>query len=128
LKASYSYVTGQITTIQNGKDTTYFNLLRRPKSNLVVSAGSQITKAFYIMLQANAIGSSRDIFYDASFQPVDVTLKKYYLLNLYTEYALFRNTVKVFTDLRNLMNEKYSDVYGYNTSGFNAYGGIRFQL
>jgi vitamin B12 transporter len=128
LKASYTYVTGHITTIQNGKDTTYFNLLRRPKSNLIISAGSQVTKAFYIMLQANAIGSSRDIFYDASFQAVDIRLKNYYLLNLYTEYALFRNTVKIFADLRNMMNEKYSDVYGYNTAGFNAYGGIRFQL
>jgi vitamin B12 transporter len=127
LKVLYTYVTGNITTIQNGKDTTYFNLLRRPKSNLVASAGSQLTKAFYIMLQASATGSSRDIYYDASFQPTDIKLKNYYLLNLYTECALHRG-IKIFADIRNMTNQKYSDVYGYNTTGFNAYGGIRFQL
>ncbi|HJW16252.1 MAG TPA: TonB-dependent receptor [Flavisolibacter sp.] len=127
LKLLYSYVTGNITTIQNGKDTTYFNLLRRPKSNLVVSAGSQLSKALYIMLQASATGSSRDIYYDASFQPTDIRLNNYYLLNLYTEYAL-NTKLKIFADIRNLTDQKYSDVYGYNTAGFNAYGGIRFRL
>jgi vitamin B12 transporter len=127
LKVLYTYVTGNITTIQNGKDTTYFNLLRRPKGNLVASAGSQLTKALYIMLQASATGSSRDIFYDASFQPTAIKLKKYYLLNLYTEYALHPG-IKIFADIRNMTNQKYSDVYGYNTAGFNAYGGIRFRL
>ena len=31
LKAFYTYTTGEITTQQAGKDTTYNNLLRRPK-------------------------------------------------------------------------------------------------
>jgi len=128
LKVIYTYATGNITTIQNGKDTTYFNLLRRPKSYLVASAGSQLSKSLYISLQANAVGSSRDIYYDASFQSQDIKLEKYYLLNLYTEYALFNKSLKVFADIRNLLNEKYVDVYGYNTAGFNAYGGVRFQL
>lgn len=127
LKALFTYVTGNITTIQNGKDTTYFNLLRRPKSNLVASAGSQLTKAIYIMLQASATGSSRDVYYDASFQPTDIKLKHYYLLNLYTEYTL-HSGIKIFADIRNITNQKYSDVYGYNTASFNAYGGIRFRL
>jgi vitamin B12 transporter len=127
LKALFTYVTGNITTIQNGKDTTYFNLLRRPKSNLVISAGSQLTKALYIMLQGSATGSSRDVYFDASFQPTDIKLTHYYLLNLYTEYAFHRG-IKIFADIRNITNQKYSDVYGYNTASFNAYGGIRFQL
>ena len=128
LKLIYTYVTGNITTIQNGKDTTYFNLLRRPKSNLVASASSQLTHSLYIFLQANAVGSSRDVYYDASFQAKDIRLKKYFLLNIYSEYALFHNSLKLFADLRNVLNKKYADVYGYNTAGFNAYGGIRFQL
>ena len=34
IKAFYTYVTGEITTQINSKDTTYNNLLRRPKSSI----------------------------------------------------------------------------------------------
>ena len=39
LKAFYSFVDGKITTMQNGKDTTYFNLIRRPKHSAGLNAG-----------------------------------------------------------------------------------------
>jgi len=36
--------------------------------------------------------------------------------------------LKIFADLRNILDKDYSDIYGYNTAGFNAYGGIRFRF
>jgi vitamin B12 transporter len=129
LKAIYNFVTGKITTKQNGKDTTYFNLLRRPKSTFNFFVGSQLTKALYVSAQLNAVGERKDVYYDpATFVPQSITLKSYVLVNFYAEYALSNNRLKIFADLRNILNKDYSDIYGYNTAGLNAYGGIRFHL
>jgi len=129
LKAIYSYVTGKITTKQNGKDTTYFNLLRRPKSTFNFFIGSQLTKALYVNAQLDAVGERKDVYYDpATFAAQNITLKSYTLLNFYAEYAFLNSRLKVFADLRNILNKDYSDIYGYNTAGFNAYGGVRFHL
>lgn len=129
LKAIYSYVTGKITTKQNGKDTTYFNLLRRPKSTFNFFAGSQLTKALYANVQFNLIGERKDVYFaPPTYAQQDITLKGYALLNFYAEYALLNSRLNVFADLRNILGKDYSDIYGYNTAGFNAYGGIRFRF
>ncbi|MGZ8537189.1 MAG: hypothetical protein ACXWV9_02945, partial [Flavisolibacter sp.] len=85
-------------------------------------------KSFYASLQMNAIGERKDLYFDVSFVRHDVVLDSYMLLNFYTEYALLKNRLKLFVDLRNLTDKKYSDIVGYNTAGFNAYGGFRFQF
>ena len=129
LRAFYSYVDGKITTKQGGKDTTYFNLLRRPKHTVNIFVGSQITKALYASLNTNTIGQRKDVYFDpATFVPQPITLKTYTLVNFYAEYGFLQNRLKLFADLRNIFNETYSDIYGYNTAGFNAYGGIRFRF
>jgi len=128
LKALYSYVDGKINTKAAGKDTSYFNLLRRPKSTFNFSAGLQATPALYFSAQLNAVGKRKDIFFDpVTFQSVDITLKEYILLNFYAEYAVSKN-LRVFGDFRNLLDKEYMDIYGYNTAGLNAYGGIRFKF
>jgi vitamin B12 transporter len=129
LKAIYSYVDGKITTKQAGKDTTYFNLLRRPKSTFNFSAGSQVTKAFYVNAQMTVVGDRKDVYFaPPTYAQKDITLESYVLVNFYAEYGFFHNRFKVFADLRNLLDKKYSDIYGYNTAGLNAYGGIRFHF
>jgi len=129
LKGIYNYVTGDITTKQNGKDTTFFNLLRRPKSTFNFFVGSQLTKALYVNAQLNLVGERKDVYYDPNtFQAQSITLKHYSLLNFYAEYSVFKNHLKVFADLRNILDKDYSDIYGYNTASFNAYGGVRFQF
>ena len=128
LKAVYNYVTGEITTQQNGKDTTFFNLLRRPKSTFSFFAGSQLTSSLYINAQLNAVGERKDVYFDASFQKHDVVLKNYVLVNFYAEYGFLKNRLKLFVDLRNLTDENYSDIVGYNTAGFNVYSGVRFRF
>jgi vitamin B12 transporter len=50
------------------------------------------------------------------------------LVNFYAEYSFTNQRLKLFADLRNITDKKYSDIYGYNTAGFNAYGGFRFRL
>lgn len=129
LRAFYSYVDGNVTTKQRGKDTTYFNLLRRPKNTFNLFVGTQITKSLYASLNLNSIGQRRDVYFDpVTFASQPITLKPYTLVNFYAEYGFSQNRLRLFADLRNVFDETYSDIYGYNTAGFNAYGGIRFRF
>ena len=129
LRGIYNYVTGEITTVQNGKDTSYFNLLRRPKSTLNIFLGSQLTPALFVQANLNTVGERKDVYFDpVSFQAQDISLDPYVLLNLYASYGLLKNRISLFVDLRNMLDKDYSDIYGYNTAGFNGYGGFRVKF
>lgn len=129
IKAFYSFVDGKITTVQNGKDTTYFNLIRRPKHSAGLNAGMKINDKFYVSTNISWFGERKDAYFDAmTFQTVNVTLDSYLLLDIYAEYALYKNNIKVFADLRNVADSKYNETAGFNTLGFNGYGGIRFNF
>ncbi|MDQ3278187.1 MAG: TonB-dependent receptor [Bacteroidota bacterium] len=129
LRAFYSYVDGKVTTRQAGKDTTYFNLLRRPKHSATLFLGSQLTKAFYVSVNMNFVGERNDIYFNpVTFASNPVSLKPYTLVNLYAEHGFLQNRLKLFADVRNLLDKTYSDIYGYNTAGLNAYGGFRFRF
>ena len=129
LKAFYSFVDGKITTIQNGKDTTYFNLIRRPKNSIGVNAGVRVTEKLFVSSNLSWFDKRKDAYFDAmTFQTVDVVLDSYILLDVYAEYAFCKNKLKVFADLRNVSDTKYSETAGFNTLGFNGYGGVRFSF
>src|SRR5688572_28903179 len=129
LKAFYTFVDGKITTVQNGKDTTYFNLIRRPKHSIGVNAGVRVTEKLFVSSNLSWFDKRKDAYFDAmTFQTVDVVLASYILLDVYAEYAFCKNKLKVFADLRNISDSKYSETAGFNTLGFNGYGGVRFNF
>ena len=128
LKIFYSYVNGKITTRQNGKDTVFFNLLRRPKHSMGINVSSQVTDRFNIGANLLVSGKRKDAYFDAqSFQIVNVMLDSYMLLDIYSEYNLY-SRIKLFIDFRNLTNSKFTEVSGFNTVGFNVFGGLRLNL
>jgi vitamin B12 transporter len=129
IKAFYSYIDGEITTKKGSKDTTYFNLYRRPKSTLSFTLGTQVTKGLFTSLQLQSVSNTTDVTFDPPFfTQREVALKDYVLVSLYADYALVKNRLKVFADLRNITDEKYQEIYGYKAPGFNAYGGLRFNF
>ncbi|TMI95945.1 MAG: TonB-dependent receptor [Bacteroidetes bacterium] len=129
LKAFYSFVDGKVTTVQNGKDTTYFNLIRRPKNSIGLNAGVRITEKLFVSSNLSWFDKRKDAYFDAmTFQTVNVELDSYILLDVYAEYAFCKNKLKLFADLRNISDSKYSETAGFNTLGFNGYGGVRFNF
>ncbi|MES1221444.1 MAG: TonB-dependent receptor [Bacteroidota bacterium] len=129
IRAFYSYVTGEIITKQNNKDTTYFNLLRRPKNSFGINIGSQVTPRFFISSNLQSFGKREDAYFDSqTYQTVYVTLKSYLLWDVYADYSFCKKKLKVFADLRNITNSKYTEISGFNTLEFNIYGGVRFTL
>lgn len=129
LKAFYTYTTGKITTLQAGKDTTYNNLLRRPKSSIGINLASQVNKKIFISTNLMSSGKRKDAYFDnTTAATVYTTLKSYVLWDIYAEYGFIKNKLKLFTDLRNIADSKYTEISGFNTLGFNGYGGILFSF
>ena len=129
VKSFYSFVDGKITTLKNGKDTTYFNLIRRPKHSAGLNAGIRVNENLFVSSNLSWFGKREDAYFDAMiFQTVNVTLDSYILWDVYAEYALYKNRIKLFADLRNISGSKYNETAGFNSPGFNGYGGVRFNF
>lgn len=129
VKLFYAFVDGEVTTSKAGKDTSYFNLLRRPKNSFGVTAGYQVTDKFFVNTNIYNYGKRTDSFFDNNtFSSRPVTLDSYVLWNLYTEYAFLPNKLKVFVDFKNILDKDYYEVYGYGVQGFNLMGGVSFKF
>lgn len=131
LKATYAFVEGSITQKTAGKDTSFNNLIRRPKHTLNLFAGYQVCKNLFMSASIQHFSKRNDIFYNPAtfYSPEPKVLRAYTLLNAYAEYRLLNNDLVIFADAKNLANKKdYQEVYGYNVQGFSFNGGIRFKL
>ncbi|WP_420155677.1 TonB-dependent receptor plug domain-containing protein, partial [Siphonobacter sp.] len=128
LTANATYVTGQVTQPLNGRDTTFNNLFRRPKILVNATLGYQITPKVFASATVRSLGKRSDRFYNGeTFQTELVELKPYTTLDVYADYQI--NTfLRVYGDVRNLLDEQYFDSYGYNTRGRNFTAGVRFQF
>lgn len=126
LKMNYDYVDGKVTTKNIDKDTSYFNLVRRPRTTMSIYLSHQFNKKLYVNAGVLFVGKNNDITYDPNFNAIEVSLKSYALFNLYGEYALAKNKIKAFVDIRNLFNESYTEVYGFNAMTRNISIGLRF--
>lgn len=126
---NYTYVSGKTisgydeTGLPLNKDTTYNNLYRIPKNtfNFLISV-SPLTNVF-IRSMIKAVGKRYEPVYGASPE----ILSSYYTIDLYGDYE-FSKKIKVFIDLRNLTNQKYFDLLGYNSRRFNFMTGILINL
>lgn len=131
LKASYAFVDGEITQKLSGKDTTFYNLIRRPKHTVNFFAGYQLTQKLFMSASLQHFGKRNDIFFNPAnfYTPEQKVLDAYSLVNAYAEYKLLNNDLVIFADAKNLFNQTdYQEVYGYNVQGFTFNGGIRFKL
>jgi len=123
LKGYYAYVEGTEYNFVTNVVSDY--LLRRPKNIFGVNAGIQATKALYLSSNFRYNGKREDGNFN-DYKIVD--LPSYKLLDFYAEYAIAKNRVKFFADLKNVLNEKYTEYYGYNSMGFNMNAGISFNI
>ena len=131
VKAGYAFVDGELTQKLAGKDTTFYNLIRRPKHTINLFAGYQVTDKFFVSTSIQHFSKRDDVFYNPAtfYTPEPKVLDAYLLWNAYAEYKLLNNDLIIFADAKNITNKKdYAEVYGYNVQGFTCNGGIRFKL
>jgi len=129
VKAFYSFVDGKVKTQLTGKDTTYHNLFRRPKHMAGAYLGYQISDQFFVSVNSKFFGKRSDLYFDMeTFTSQSVRLQAYALLDLHAEYRLKKFKATFFTDLRNVLNTDYQEVYGYSTMGINISSGINVRF
>jgi vitamin B12 transporter len=129
VRTSYAFVDGDVTTPNGAKDTTYFNLIRRPKHSFSINIACQASKNLFVSANLKTFSNRTDLFFDpVTFEQSTVELNAYALLDVYAEYKLADGKLKVFADAKNITDSKYTEVYGFNTLGFNINAGISFKL
>ena len=129
IRTSYAFVDGKVTTNAGTKDTTYFNLIRRPKHILGINISYQATKNLFVSANLKTFSKRTDLFFDpVTYEASNVELKSYALLDIYGEYKFTNGKLKLFADAKNITNSKYMEVYGFNTLGFNINAGLSFKL
>ncbi|MGF1924072.1 MAG: TonB-dependent receptor plug domain-containing protein [Bacteroidia bacterium] len=121
LNAYYAYVEGQQISGTKISDI----LLRRPKNTYGGTIGAQALESLYISVNYKFTGKRVDSDF-STYPSVNKTLNSYQLLDFYAQYALANKRLKLFADLKNLTNEKYTEIIGYRTMGFNANVGLTF--
>ncbi|MBL7870048.1 MAG: TonB-dependent receptor [Cyclobacteriaceae bacterium] len=129
ISAFYAFVTGAVTTKINNQDTVFNNLIRRPKNTIGVNMGYQFSKQLFMSLNLKTFGQRDDLYFDlTTFTNQSAKLSAYALLDFHTDYKLKNQKVSFFVDIKNLLNQDYQEVYGYNTMGINVNGGINIRL
>ncbi|NOW93787.1 TonB-dependent siderophore receptor [Mucilaginibacter sp. SG564] len=121
--AYYTYVNGKLTD-EKGVQTA--NLYRRPKSTLGINFNYQVIEDFSFGVNYKYTGNRTDQNF-ATYPSTVVTLKHYHLADLHLELKATKN-LRVFGDLNNLLDQKYTDWLGYNTMGINFMLGAKYQF
>ena len=124
IRAFYSFVTGEVTNSLGTEN----NLFRRPKNSFGINIGYQASSKLFVSANLKTFGKREDRYFNlTTFTTDSATLDAYALLDVYAEYK-FGNHVKLFIDAKNILNQEYSEVTGYNTLGFNVNTGINLKF
>jgi len=129
-RAYYTYVTGAVTTKTfANRDTSFNNLIRRPKNTIGAGLEYQATKKLFTNISLKSIGDRTDTYFDPNtFSSVPVNLTGYQLLNLYAEYHWLDGSLRGFIDAKNLLHQEYSEIYGYNALRLNVNIGVSYKF
>lgn len=124
IRTWYTYVTGQVTTKTPAGDTTFYNLIRRPKHAAGINLSYGISDKWKVSSFLQVIGTRTDLYFDlTTFSNKSANLEAYTLLDVSIQYQASKN-FELFFSGRNLFNTQYQEVYGYNTLGLTASGGL----
>lgn len=121
LYANYVNLDGKIETKTGAKDTSFFNLYRRPRQTVNLNVGISLTKNWNMNIALQSIGKR----YEAVYLSAPDVMPAYYIWNLYSTYNITKN-IKVYADFKNITDEKYAEVKGYNSCRFNVMAGVNF--
>jgi len=116
---NFTYVDGEGTE----NKVKVKNLFRRPNITLNSVLTLQPTKLLTISTSYRYIGTRLKGEYDAG----PSKMPQYYTLDCYLGYK-YSKRFNVFIDLRNITNQQYFDVVGYNSKKFNVMTGISINL
>ena len=116
---NFTYVDGE----GKNNNAKVKNLYRRPNFIMNSVLTLQPVKGFTLMPSFRFVGTRLKGQYDAG----PAQMPQYYTIDCYLGYE-FAKQFRVFVDLRNITNQQYFDVVGYNSKKFNVMTGLSFSL
>ncbi len=85
-------------------------------------------KTMNISVRYHHTGSRTDLYFDESFNAVDINLSSYNLVDFTLAQELFNKHISIYASLYNLFDEAFTGVYGYTTRGRNFTAGINYRF
>lgn len=112
---NFTYIDGQGTV----NNTKVRNLYRRPNFVLTSTLTLQPAKGLTITPTLRFVGTRAKSPFDAG----PALQQEYHNIDIYVSYD-FSKKFRAFVDFRNITNDKYFDIVGYNSRRFNFMSGI----
>ncbi|RYZ20136.1 MAG: TonB-dependent receptor, partial [Chitinophagaceae bacterium] len=131
--ANYTWVTGKVNTLNYVDlnawpvvvkgDTSYNNLFRRPEHSYNLTAGYNADGKWTLSATLRHIGKRLEGRYAAAPLPMSA----YSTIDIYGEVRLLP-ALRIFADLRNVTDERFTEVYGYSSRPFNFMAGLTYNF
>ncbi|WP_026898395.1 TonB-dependent receptor plug domain-containing protein [Daejeonella oryzae] len=124
VNAFFAYVNGK----QISPAGTSFNLLRRPTNSFGANVYIIFNRSFDFNISYKYTGDRADRYFDGTtFEVVEIPLKSYNMVNAYLQYKPSKK-LTFFTDVKNILNEDYTEFAGYTTAGLNYQTGLKLDF
>ena len=130
MRLFYNFVEGKVTVNNNGTDSTYNNLFRRPKHSGGAAFNYQITPQLFAGTNLHLFGKRFELFADPrnNYTTSVEKLDAYTLWDAYVQYSVLQNRLTFFTQVNNILNRDFRESVGYATLGRTVTGGFRFNF
>jgi len=121
--ASYTYLDAEKTSSKDISQLQGARLPRRPRNELYVSGSYLWWKRLRTVVEAKWVNAREEL----NFGGPNFDIEDYSFVNIAAEYQVNPN-LSLFGRIDNLMNEHYSEVFGFPALGRAAYGGVKMRF
>ena len=103
--------------------------LRIPEIKVNARIDYKLTEVDMLSISYQFNDERKDLFFNNNtFESDLVNLKAFSLIDVYLSHKLMDQKLTVFTNISNLFNESYQELFGFNTRGRNVNMGFRLNL
>jgi vitamin B12 transporter len=122
LNINYTYLQGFLGV----KGAERKALLRRPRNQANLSLAYSVSEKFNLSANYQFQSKRNDSFYDSqTYSTVDVILDPFHLVDFNLHYKI-NSSLRTFVSLNNVLNQTYTEIYGYNSAPINIKFGISY--
>jgi vitamin B12 transporter len=121
--ASYTYLDAEKTSSEDISQLQGARLPRRPRNELYVSGSYLWWKRLRTVVEAKWVNAREEL----NFGGPNFDIEDYSFVNIAAEYQVNPH-LSLFGRIDNLMNEHYSEVFGFPALGRAAYGGVKLRF
>lgn len=118
-------ISGDFTWVTSDDQSSFYRIPARK-----AGGGIQLNplKSTFINVRYQYTSARTDLYYDEFFNPNDIELSSYSLVDLTVSQKLFKEHLAFYAGVYNLLDESFTGVYGYTTRGRNFSIGLTYSF